>query len=92
MTTPINPQFLAHWREAMGGISQEEAAEKIGRSRRQWLRWESGEAPTPFWLPLVLTAVFHRLAPWGCNSKTLSHGDPNAAYSEIVQSTLNAYR
>lgn len=60
----LKKEHLTQWREAMGNISQDEAAARIGRSRRQWVRWESGEAILPFWLPLVLAAIYCRILPW----------------------------
>lgn len=60
----MKKEHLTQWREAMGGLSQEEAADRIGRSRRQWLRWESGESPIPFWLSFMLAAVYCRIPPW----------------------------
>lgn len=60
----VKKEHLTQWRQAMGHISQDEAADRIGRSRRQWQRWEAGESPLPFWLPFVLAAVYCRIPPW----------------------------
>jgi transcriptional regulator with XRE-family HTH domain len=44
---------LAERRRALG-LTRELASAAVGRSYRQWSRWEAGKAPVPDWLPLAL--------------------------------------
>jgi len=46
----MHPHDLPAWRDALGGLSQEEAAELCGMSRRSWQNWEQGVNRVPPWL------------------------------------------
>lgn len=51
----MTPAELREWRTARG-LSQEELAKLVGRSRRTVIYWEQG-ADIPHWLPAILEAT-----------------------------------
>lgn len=49
----------------MGFSSQLKAAEALGYSERQVKHWEQGTYPVPLAVRLAMTALYHKLGPWG---------------------------
>ena len=50
MSVDLHPSDLPAWRDALGGLSQAEAAELAGLSASAWQKWELGQRPLPGWL------------------------------------------
>lgn len=50
---PLRPAELRTWRLAHY-LTQRQAAEWIGVSRRLWIRWEMNERPVPKWLRIIV--------------------------------------
>lgn len=59
---------LKKWR-LQRKISQEEAAQQIGCSRRSIQQWESGANPVPDYIAMAVSAVSMGLPPYGAKLK-----------------------
>ena len=59
---------LRAWRERLN-LSQAEAAERIGCSRRGIQVWESGKRDIPKYIPMAISAVIFELQPYGDYTK-----------------------
>ena len=55
---------LRKWRAALS-LSQEEAASRLGCSRRSLQHWEAGKFPIPGYIAMAVSAVSMNLPPYG---------------------------
>ena len=52
----MEKEELRIWRKTRG-LTQAQAGELVGMTRRAWQSWERAERPIPGWLPLMLALL-----------------------------------
>lgn len=60
----MTPELFKTWRKSCG-LTQEQAAESIGISRRMVQQYEAGEYPVPLYIELACCEVSRRLIGGG---------------------------
>lgn len=64
----MNASQLRKWRAQLG-LSQDEAARRLGCSRRSLQNWESGKNSIPGYIAMAVSAVSMNLPPYGEKSR-----------------------
>lgn len=60
----MTPTNLKAWRKAMGGLSQQRAADLLGVRRATVTDWENAKQTPPAYLGLACAALAAGLSPW----------------------------
>jgi len=60
----VTPTALTQWRQRLG-LSQAEAARRLGCSRRAYGQYEAGQSRIPQYIALAAAAVAYGLPPMG---------------------------
>jgi len=64
----VNASQLKKWRAQLR-LSQDEAADKLGCSRRSLQHWESGKYAIPKYIAMAVSAVSMNLPPYGTKTR-----------------------